>query len=237
MVTITEEKKARKINIDWGRQGGAVIGYIVIILGYFGVIANTMMYNDFGNWISFVDMDRTILFWTYQTYISAILDPVVSILIIVVLTALLIVFSIIDWHSYIIVLILIPIYILFVLDLFMNLFDIITVLDTGTFYFTIPGLSLVLLFLICFVLTYKEDIPQYGIKASLWMVPLLIALAFFFYTFMFGISAESFILQFGSGEGYVNILILSLTVIAGSLSGMRIKKETLIRKEQFELAR
>jgi hypothetical protein len=236
MVTITEEKKARKINIDWGRQGGAVMGYIVIILGYFGVIANTMMYNDFGNWISFVDMDRTILFWTYQTYISAILDPVVFILIIVVLTALLIVFSIIDWHSYIIVLILIPIYILFVLDLFMNLFDIMTVLDTGTFYFTMPGLSLVLLFLICFALTYKEDIPQYGIKASLWMVPLLIALAFIFYTIMFGVSAESFILQFGSGEGYVNILILSLTVIAGSLSGMRIKKETLIRKEQFELA-
>jgi hypothetical protein len=54
---------------------------------------------------------------------------------------------------------------------------------------------------------------------------------------MFGVSSESFILQFGSLEGYINILFLILTVITGSLSGMRIKLEAVARKEKVELSR
>jgi hypothetical protein len=48
---------------------------------------------------------------------------------------------------------------------------------------------------------------------------------------MFGFSVEPFVLQFGSGEGYINLLILIITVLSGSLSGMRIKKEITKRKE------
>lgn len=233
LVEVTE----KKVKIDWGRQGGVIIGCLVILMGYYGIIANTMMFDQLGYWISYVDMDRTILFWTYQTYQSAILEPMVFITVLIVLSVLIIVFSIIEWHSFIIELILIPLYIIFVLDVYLNLFEIMAVMSSGEIYFAIQGFTLILLFFVCFGLTYKEDIPQYGIKASLWMVPLIIVLGFVFYTLMFGVSVESLILQFGSLEGYINILILVLTVIAGSLSGMRFKREAVARKEIVEISR
>ena len=88
-----------------------------------------------------------------------------------------------------------------------------------TFY-----LPILFLFLISFLLTYKEDIPHYGIKASLWLVPPLIAEGFLFYWIMFGLSPEPFILQFAHGEGYLNILILYGCTFTGALSGMRLKQ-------------
>jgi len=94
-----------------------------------------------------------------------------------------------------------------------------------TFY-----LPILLLFLISFLLTYKEDIPHYGIKASLWLVPPLIAEGFLFYWIMFGFSAEPFILQFAHGEGYLNILILYGCTFTGALSGMKIKQ--IIKKRR-----
>ncbi|GAH47209.1 unnamed protein product, partial [marine sediment metagenome] len=134
-------------------------------------------------------------------------------------------------HSFLALLILIPIYVIFILDLYWNLFDIFTVVETGSYYFTIPTCAIAILFIVCFGLTYTEDIPQYGIKASLWMVPLIIALGFFFYTLMFGLSLEPFKFQFANGKGYLNLVILILTVLSGSLSGMTIKKEINKRKE------
>ncbi len=95
-----------------------------------------------------------------------------------------------------------------------------------TFY-----LPILLLFFICFLLTYREDIPHYGIKASLWMVPLLIAEGFLFYWIMFGFSAEPFILQFAHGEGYLNILILYGCTFTGALSGMKFKQFIKKKKE------
>ena len=156
------EKNNRKgkghIKIDWGRQGSVILGYIIALLGYYGIIANTMMLNQYGRWISYNDMDRTILLWTYTTYLRS--------------------------------------------------------------YF----LSALLLFFICFILTYKEDIPQYGIKASIWLVPLIIAEGFIFYTIMFGFSAEPYILKFGNIEGYLDIVILFGLAIFGALSGMKLKQ-------------
>jgi len=192
------------------------------------------MIDHFGNWISFVDLDRTVIFWTFTTYLSALLDPTLYILILLVIMSLIIVFSIIDWHSYLAILILIPVLIIFILDIYWTLIYLPTSIMTGTniiYSFTLQGFSIVLLFFVCFGLTYKEDIPQYGIKASIWMVPLIVALGFIFYTIMFGVSIEPLILQFGSGEGWINILILVLTVLSGSLSGMKIKQKVIRRKE------
>jgi len=94
-----------------------------------------------------------------------------------------------------------------------------------TFY-----LPILLLFLISFLLTYKEDIPHYGIKASLWIVPSLIVEGFLFYWIMFGFSAEPFILQFAHGEGYLQILILYGCTFTGAISGMKFKQ--LIKKSR-----
>jgi hypothetical protein len=225
------ENQDKKIKIDWGRQGGAFLGYLIIILGYYAFIANTLLFDQYGVEISYLDMDRTTIFWTYETYFSSMLSPMLFILILIALMVLIIVFSLKDWHSFLILLILIPMLIIFILDLYWNLFNIVNVISTGTVYLTVQAFSIVLLFVVCFALTYKEDIPEYGIKVSIWMVPLIISLGFFFYTLMFGFSLEPFVLQFGSGAGYINVLLLSLTVLSGSLSGMKIKKEITKRKE------
>ncbi|MHA2270049.1 MAG: hypothetical protein ACXAB8_19815 [Promethearchaeota archaeon] len=37
-----ERDRKGHIKIDWGRQGGVIIAYIVILLGYYGIIANNL---------------------------------------------------------------------------------------------------------------------------------------------------------------------------------------------------
>ena len=158
-------KEKGHIKIDWGRQGGVIAAYMVLLLGYYGIIANMMMFDEYGNWIPFTEMDRTILFWTYTTYLNN---------------------------------------------------------------FFLPAL---LLFFICLILTYKEDIPHYGIKASLWVVPLIIVEGFIFYYIMFGFTSEPFVLKFSYIEGYLDIGILYGLAISGAISGMKLKQYIEQRKE------
>jgi len=159
-------KQRKRININFGRQGGIFLGYVIIILGFYGIIANTVMTDRFGEWIFIGDMNRTLLIWPY-------------------------------------------------LASFRNFF-----------------LPFLLLFIVCFALTFKEDIPAYGIKASLWLVPVIIAQGFIFYWSMFGFSLEPFTLQFLHLEGYVNIILLYSTVLIGSFLGMILKRLATTRKEE-----
>jgi len=167
-------------HLDWGRQGTVILAYIVVLLGYFGIVANIILIDERGLWIPFTEMDPTVLFWTYKIY-------------------------------------------------------------PQTFY-----LPILLLFFICFLLTYKEDIPHYGIKASLWIVPSLIVEGFLWYWIMLVIQcrlepnmgfcildrfAEPFIYQFAHGEGYLNILILYGITFTGALSGMKLKQFIKIRRK------
>ena len=163
---VEERKRKKRISIDFGRQGGVFIAYIIIILGFYGIIANSVMTNQYGEWIQFLDMDRTLLIWPY--------------------------------------------------------------LSASRNFF----LPFLLLFVVCFGLTYKEDIPAYGIKASIWLVPIIIAQGFIFYWGMFGFSLEPFVLQFLYFEGYMNVILLFLMVIGGSLLGMFLKKFVVARKER-----
>lgn len=162
---ITDYSREGHIKIDWGRQGGVILLYIIALLGYYGIIANTMMFDQYGNWISYEVMDRTILFWTYTTYMEN--------------------------------------------------------------YF----LPAILLFFVCFILTYKEEIPQYGIKASIWLLPFIIAEGFIFYAVMFGISEEPIRLKFGRIEGYIDIIVIIVTGISGAISGMKVKEIIEAKKQ------
>ena len=89
----------------------------------------------------------------------------------------------------------------------------------------------VLLFFVCFWLTYKEDIPHYGIRASLWLVLLIVLEGGFFYLIMFGFSLEPLVLQFAHIKGLINLLILFGINICGALSGMFLKKFIKTRHE------
>ncbi|MHA2037896.1 MAG: hypothetical protein ACW98X_15780 [Promethearchaeota archaeon] len=164
ILEMDERDRKGHIKIDWGRQGGVIIAYIVILLGYYGIIANTMMFDWRGHWISFVDMDRTILFWTYTTYFSNFFLPVL------------------------------------------------------------------LLFGVCFILTYKEDIPHYGIKATIWILPFLIAEGFIFYTIMFGVSSEPIVLKFMRIEGYIDIIVIIGVALSGAICGMKLKEYRVKKK-------
>ena len=126
-----------------------------------------MLFDEYSDWISYLDMDRTILIWTYTTY-------------------------------------------------------------TRSFF-----LGAILLFIVCFIMTYKEDIPHYGIRASIWLVPTIIVEGFIFYYIMFGFSLEPFILQFAYFEGYLNILILIGLTLSGSLIGMKLKQFSVRKKEKY----
>jgi hypothetical protein len=177
------DKEKGHIKIDWGRQGGLIAGYIAILLFYYGIIANLVMYNQYGKWLSFLELGlfsnyaeispgrvfffpgRDIFFWSYNTYLAT--------------------------------------------------------------YF-LPAL---LLFFVCLVITYKEDIPHYGIKASLWVVPLIIIEGFIFYNIMFGFSLEPFYLKFMRIEGYIDIVILFGLAISGALCGMKLKQYRLRRRK------
>lgn len=125
-----------------------------------------MLIDEYGNWISFLNMNRTILIWTYTSY-------------------------------------------------------------TRSFF-----LGAILVFIVCFIMTYKEDIPHYGIRASIWLVPTIVLEGFIFYFVMFGFSFDPFILQFAHFEGYLNILILIGLTLSGSLIGMKLKQLSVRKKEK-----
>ncbi len=158
------KKQKGYFKVDWGRQGGLIVGYIVVLLGYYGIIANTIMFDQYGDWISYTEMNKSILIYTYQSYIQSFFFPVL------------------------------------------------------------------LLLLVSFLLTYKEDVPQYGIKASIWIVPFLIIEGFIFYYIMFGFSMEPLILQFTTLEGYINILLLYGLLLTGSVTGMKLKQRNLKKR-------
>ncbi|MHA1329323.1 MAG: hypothetical protein ACTSRH_18745, partial [Promethearchaeota archaeon] len=61
-------KRRKRISIDFGRQGGVFIAYMIIILGFYGIIANTVMINQYGEWIHRTELDRTLLIWPYLSF-------------------------------------------------------------------------------------------------------------------------------------------------------------------------
>ncbi len=165
--TVNIKQNKGYISINWGRQGGVILAYIAVLLGFYGIIANIVMVGEYGRWISYLDprMDRTILIWPYKTYLQTFFLPVLF------------------------------------------------------------------LFLICFLLTYKEDIPLYGIKASIWLIPLIVVEGFVFYWLMFGLSIDPFLLQFTRVEGYLNVFLLFIVCFSGSFIGMKIKQIVSKKKE------
>ncbi|HDZ18858.1 MAG TPA: hypothetical protein ENH75_11230, partial [archaeon] len=76
--TVNINQNKGNISINWGRQGGVILGYIAVLLGFYGIIANLVMVDEFGKWISYLDprMDRTILIWPYKTYLQTFFLPV-----------------------------------------------------------------------------------------------------------------------------------------------------------------
>lgn len=88
--------------------------------------------------------------------------------------------------------------------------------------------------LVCFLLTYAEEIPYYGIKSSLWFVPITVTFSIFWYWMIFGVSLEPFRLLFGHFNGYLNILILTAINLSSSFAGMKTKQYILEKQSKMK---
>jgi len=49
----TENKGRWKV--DWGRQGGVVFSYVIVFFGYYGIVANILMFDEGNDWFSFTN--------------------------------------------------------------------------------------------------------------------------------------------------------------------------------------
>ena len=96
------------------------------------------------------------------------------------------------------------------------------------------GLPILLLLICCFLLTYSEDNFHYGMKSSLWLVPIIICFSIFWHWIIYGFSVEPFILLFGRYQGYLNIVILFTINFAGAFLGYKIKSIVLKHREMGE---
>jgi len=64
--------------VNWGRQGGVFFSYIIVFFGYYGIIANILMFDEGVDWFSFIDISesvKTMLFWTYEYYLTTFFLP------------------------------------------------------------------------------------------------------------------------------------------------------------------
>ena len=72
-----ERDKEGFVKINWGRQGNAFLAFLIILLGYYGIIANLVMLTPYGTWISYLDMNKTILIWPYTVYLDTYFLPAI----------------------------------------------------------------------------------------------------------------------------------------------------------------
>jgi len=236
------------IKIDWGRQGSFILAYIIVFLVYFGVIANTMMFNVLGEWISFTEMDRTLLLWTYKAYeqfyiLIGNFELPIFLLVFLILPIIITGYILLNRCHLSVLIALLLTFIIVVFSIYLLFFSCFNCFFLGsTATYGIAELnsvfSPIFLFFICFILTYKEDIPHYGIKASLWLVPFIMGQGFIFYWIMDNIllekfTFEPFILQFTHWEGYLNVMILFVINLSGALSGMKIKQFIVLEQKSY----
>jgi len=104
-------------------------------------------------------------------------------------------------------------------------------------------IPILILFITCFILTYKEDIYLYGIKLSMWLVPFILGCSVFWYYYIHywrpsdnasWVPISPFLLLFGSWQGWLNILILFSINVCGALAGWHVKELVRINIKKEE---
>lgn len=69
-------------------------------------------------------------------------------------------------------------------------------------------LSLVILIAIVFIMVLKEHFFEYGLRNSIWLVPIIILLSWFWYWLLNGFDIALIVIYFTCIEGYLTILSL-----------------------------
>ena len=87
-------------------------------------------------------------------------------------------------------------------------------------------LSSIILFIIIFLMTFRENFFEYGIRNSIWTVPFIIIESWVWFWFIdgrFDITVISF--YFGQWQSYVTILSLFMIILSASLLGAMAKEK------------
>ena len=96
------------------------------------------------------------------------------------------------------------------------------------------GGLIIILFLIGFFLTIREDISLYGVKYTLYFVPLTSLFSLLWYWVNTGNFGEGLVLLFGNIEGYLTIFLTFLILGFGSFLGLKFKQYTLLKRQVIE---
>lgn len=86
-------------------------------------------------------------------------------------------------------------------------------------------LSLIFLIMIIFILAFRENFFEYGIKNSIWVIPFMIVMSWVWYWFINGFNILLIFIYFIRYETYISILTLVAINLSSALLGsyLRIK--------------
>lgn len=93
-------------------------------------------------------------------------------------------------------------------------------------------LSLLILFAIIFFMTFREKFYEYGLRNSIWMIPIVIIMSWVWYWITYGFSFTLFVIYFTRIEGYITILSLSGVIISSAILGSYAKKRFEIYRQK-----
>ncbi len=96
------------------------------------------------------------------------------------------------------------------------------------------GAPILILFLVCLFLTYNEDIYHYGIRKSIWLVPIINFISIVFHWMIYGFSLRPLQLLFGHYQGYLTMVILLAINLSGAICGWKLKDYVIKRKNRLE---
>ncbi|MCK4237711.1 MAG: hypothetical protein KAX33_01220 [Candidatus Lokiarchaeota archaeon] len=86
-------------------------------------------------------------------------------------------------------------------------------------------LSLVILIAIIFLMVIKENFFEYGIRNSIWLVPIIILLSWFWYWLLNGFNIALIGVYFTSIEGYLTIISLFGINFVSAISAAILKEK------------
>jgi len=96
-------------------------------------------------------------------------------------------------------------------------------------------LPYIFLCLTVIILVLREHFFEYGIKNSIWIIPLIIIESWIWYWVIYGFDLSIFVLYFARLEGYLTIILLFSTNIGLAIFTSIIKQEYIKRTKKIEI--
>ncbi len=97
-----------------------------------------------------------------------------------------------------------------------------------TSIFSLPILMVIIGFLVL-----REDFFEYGIRTSLWFVPIIICESWIWYGFIYGFDITIIVTYFTRIEGYITILTLFSVIFVSAFFAAYLKEKLKLRNKKL----